>query len=185
MEIDKSTRHSKITGDFAEALVLYWLSKYGFECARIDHTGIDLIANNLNTGERFGISVKSRSRTEGQAKDALYIPTREFAKVQFACEAFGCEPYFAIVIDADNMIRGYILSMSDLKRLCPPTKANSYWKMGEKDQDTYLSDRAVKSFVLTANTNRWWSGRGGGKNRTPRKPSRHHPKERKQSNSGK
>jgi hypothetical protein len=23
----KSTRHSKITGDFAEALVLYWLSK--------------------------------------------------------------------------------------------------------------------------------------------------------------
>jgi hypothetical protein len=31
MEISKSTRHSKITGDFAEGLVLYWLSKYGFE----------------------------------------------------------------------------------------------------------------------------------------------------------
>ena len=41
MEIIKSTRHSKITGDFAEGLVLYWLSKYGFECARIDHTRVD------------------------------------------------------------------------------------------------------------------------------------------------
>jgi hypothetical protein len=40
MTIIKSTRHSKITGDFAEALVLYWLSRDAFECARVDHTGI-------------------------------------------------------------------------------------------------------------------------------------------------
>ncbi len=39
MELSKSSRHSKITGDFAEHLVLYWLSKYGFECAKVDHTG--------------------------------------------------------------------------------------------------------------------------------------------------
>jgi len=50
-DIVKSTRHSKITGDFAEALVLYWLSRSGFECARVDHTGIDLIARNPDTNE--------------------------------------------------------------------------------------------------------------------------------------
>jgi len=43
--------HEKLTPlqdcrDFGESLVLYWLSKHGFECAKVDHTGIDLIANN-------------------------------------------------------------------------------------------------------------------------------------------
>src|SRR5262249_20687715 len=57
----KSSRHSKIAGDFAEALVLYWLSKYGYECARVDHTGIDLIAREPD-GPVMGISVKCRDR---------------------------------------------------------------------------------------------------------------------------
>lgn len=34
MKITKSTRHAKITGDFGETLVLYWLSKYGFPSRR-------------------------------------------------------------------------------------------------------------------------------------------------------
>ena len=59
----KSTRHSKIAGNFGEALLLYWLSKHGFECATLDHTGIDLIARNPHNDEVMGISVKSRTRT--------------------------------------------------------------------------------------------------------------------------
>lgn len=51
MQINKSTRHTKITGDFGETVVLCWLSKYGFECAPVDHTGIDIIANNPHTKE--------------------------------------------------------------------------------------------------------------------------------------
>jgi hypothetical protein len=35
--ITKSTRHSKITGDFAELLVLYWLSRDAWECTRVVH----------------------------------------------------------------------------------------------------------------------------------------------------
>lgn len=62
-KIAKRSRHSKITGDFAERLVLYWLSKYGFECAFVDHTGLDVIARNPHTGELMGISVKSRARS--------------------------------------------------------------------------------------------------------------------------
>ena len=34
----KSTRHSKITGDFAEGLVLYWLSKHGYGVTAVSIT---------------------------------------------------------------------------------------------------------------------------------------------------
>lgn len=74
MEIKKSSRHAKITGDFAEHLVLYWLSKYGFECARIDHTGIDLIAGNPDEDIPMGVSVKSRCRLRGQEESSVLIP---------------------------------------------------------------------------------------------------------------
>jgi hypothetical protein len=39
-----ASHHQKIIRDFAEMLVLYWLSKSGHKCARIDHIGIDIIA---------------------------------------------------------------------------------------------------------------------------------------------
>ena len=94
MKINKSTRHAKITGDFGEAFVLYWLSKYGFECALVDHTGIDIIARNPHTQEVMGISVKSRSRNEGTENDSISIPNDNFAKAEAACAAFGCVPYF-------------------------------------------------------------------------------------------
>jgi hypothetical protein len=79
LEIIKSSRHSKITGDFAEALVLYWFSKHGFECARVDHTGMDIIARNPHSEELTGPSVPNRSihcpdgnrvRNNGIAQDA-------------------------------------------------------------------------------------------------------------------
>jgi hypothetical protein len=81
MKISKSSRHSKLAGDFGEALVLYWLSKYGFECALVDHTGIDIIANNPLTPEIMGISVKTRTRAEGTEADDVYIPHSQFGKV--------------------------------------------------------------------------------------------------------
>jgi len=74
MKINKSSRHAKITGDFGETLVLYWLSKYGFECAPVDHTGIDIIARNPHNHEIMGISVKSRSRNECAQEEHISIP---------------------------------------------------------------------------------------------------------------
>ena len=70
----KSSRHQKITGDFAEMLVLYWLSKSGYECARIDHTGIDIIAA-AQDGTRMGISVQCRSRAPGTENTTLTCMT--------------------------------------------------------------------------------------------------------------
>ena len=109
IEINKSTRHSKITGNFAEHLVLYWLSKHGFECASIDHTGIDLIARNPFNYEVMGISVKSRSRNEGTEGQYLSVPNDNFVKVDKACKAFNCMPYFAFVIDELTLINVFII----------------------------------------------------------------------------
>ncbi|MGD0383180.1 MAG: hypothetical protein ABSA77_06665 [Thermoguttaceae bacterium] len=156
MNILKSSRHSKMTGDFAESLVLYWLSKYGFECARVDHTGIDLIARNSKSDELMGISVKSRCRISGKETEMLNIPADNFRKIESACNAFSCKPYFAIVIDAADLVRGFILPMSRLRELCPPTERNSYWKMSKSHLAHYAKDQEIKTFELKTQTNRWW-----------------------------
>ena len=87
--MEKSTRHSKITGDFAEALVLYWLSKSGYECACVDHTGIDLIACNRDGFERMGISVKARSRYDGTEQVSVNLSPDGFEKARHACNRRG------------------------------------------------------------------------------------------------
>jgi Holliday junction resolvase-like predicted endonuclease len=159
MRITKSSRHSKIAGVFGEMLVLYWLSKYGFECASVDHTGIDLIARNPHTNEVMGISVKSRTRTRGTEAGCVNVRADEFDKVQEACRAFGCRPYFAVVIDAGSIIRVFITSLAHFVELCPPTKAASYWRMSEHHLALYEADPQVMTFQLSTETRRWWGGK--------------------------
>jgi Holliday junction resolvase-like predicted endonuclease len=156
LEILKSSRHSKITGDFGEALVLYWLSKHGFECARVDHTGIDLIARNPNTRELMGISVKSRSRAAGTERTSVNIPNGDFAKAASACEAFACAPYFAIVVDAGDVVRAYLLAIDHLLGLHPRGKNVTQWSMAPKAVAAYAADPAIKCFEFQARTTRWW-----------------------------
>ena len=156
MKIKKSTRHAKITGDFGEAVVLYWLSKYGFECASVDHTGIDIIARNPHTKEVMGISVKSRSRAEGMEKESVTIPNDNFGKAEVACAAFGCVPYFAIVIDAGEVIRGFLLPMSRLLTLFPKSKNASNWKMTERYLKSFAQDHEIQTFEFQTKIARWW-----------------------------
>jgi len=156
MEIRKGSRHSKITGDFAESLVLYWLSKYGFECAKVDHTGIDLIARNNKTNEVMGISVKGRSRTEGTEKELVSIPNADFEKAQSACDAFDCKPYFAIVVDRRNKITMFILPMGKLLGLFRRGERSLGWKMTDKDLNEYRKDPDIRSVEFDYETIRWW-----------------------------
>jgi hypothetical protein len=160
MNVTKSTRHSKITGDFAESLVLYWLSKYGFECASIDRTGIDLIARNPHTKELAGVSVKSRSRIAGRELTSVSIPGDNFDKAATACAAFGCNPYFAIVVDAADLINGFILPMPHLLKLCPRTRLGSYWSMSRASQLAYAADPEIKAFNCVTRTTSWWTPTG-------------------------
>jgi len=158
MKISKSTRHAKITGDFGETVVLYWLSKYGFECAAVDHTGIDIIARNPHTKEVMGISVKSRSRSEGAEDEYVSIPNDNFDKAKAACAAFGCVPYFAIVVDAGNVIQGFIVPMKRLLAIFPKRKNGSGWKMTERYLKQYKVMPDIKTFEFRTKTTKWWSG---------------------------
>lgn len=160
MDIFKSSRHSKIAGDFGETLVLYWLSKFGFECALVDHTGIDLIARNPHTKEIMGISVKSRTRVKGTEADSITLPADSFEKVTFACEAFGCVPYLAVVVDASDVIRVFLVELNHFLKICPIRKVGAYWKVSNKYLNQYMSDPQIKIFELRTSTQNWWTKKG-------------------------
>jgi len=156
MKLAKSSRHSKITGDFGESIVLYLLSRHGFECARVDHTGIDLIARRPNSREVLGISVKSRSRQAGTENTHLALPHDGFVKAKAACDAFGCTPYFALVIDAGERIRVFLLSLRHLQKLFPGGRKVSAWQMSEPFLRKYYADPRIAIFEFTAHGEKWF-----------------------------
>ncbi|MCX6781828.1 MAG: hypothetical protein NTW66_01785 [Candidatus Magasanikbacteria bacterium] len=156
MKLKKSSRHAKITGDFCENIIRYWLSKYGFECAIIDHTGIDIIARRLRSKEVIGISVKGRSRNVGKEGTPLSIDNDNFRKIKKACKAFKCKPYFALVIDAGEKIYCYILSLKHLLALQRKGKNTYSWHMKDKDIERYAKDRKIISFEFIYRTINWW-----------------------------
>ncbi len=156
MLISKSSRHSKITGNFSENLILYWLSKHGFECANVDHIGLDIIAKNPHTNELMGISVKGRSRNTGTESTHLSIKNDNFDKLKKACVAFNCVPYFAIVIDAGDKIYCFILSMQKLLEIFPSKGKTCAWKMTNKYLDKYYSDPEIVIFQFSHKTHNWW-----------------------------
>jgi Holliday junction resolvase-like predicted endonuclease len=151
----KSSRHSKITGDFAEALVLYWLSKYGYECARVDHTGIDLIARSPGSPEVMGISVKSRSRYAGREAMSVNIPPDGFDKARRACDTFNCAPYYAIVVDGASIIRCFLLSLGHLELLVGTGGKMLYWQMNHRCLASYHADPQVRGFELQTQNCSW------------------------------
>lgn len=154
--VQKSSRHSKITGDFAEHLVLYWFSKHGIECARVDHVGLDLIARQAEQPKPMGISVKSRSRNPGTEGSYLSIPNDNFAKLRAACDDFGCEPYFAIMVDERDQILVYVLHADHLERLNPQRQRVSAWKMSPKWLEHYEADEGIIHFKFSHSTINWW-----------------------------
>ena len=154
--VNKSSRHSKITGDFAEYLVLYWLSKHGTECAKVDHVGMDIIARRPGSLVPMGISVKSRSRNPGTEGSYLSIPNENFEKLDRACISFSCEPYFAIVIDEASEIDVYLLPSAVLQELCPPRQRVASWKMSPTWRQRYAGDERIVKFSLSTQISQWW-----------------------------
>ena len=136
--------------------MLYWLSKYGFECAKVDHTGIDIIARNPHTNEVMGISVKSRTRNVGAEKEYVRLPMDDFEKIEAACKAFNCLPYFAVIVDAGDTIRVFITSVTRALQLYPLTPAGSGWRMSPAHLAKYASDSEVMFFEFQSKYGRWW-----------------------------
>lgn len=151
----KSSRHSKITGDFAEALVLYWLSKSGYECACVDHTGIDLLAFSKDGSERRGISVKCRSRFEGTEQVSVNLPPDGFDKAREACTSFGCKPYYAIVVHGGGFIRCFFLALDHLEIATGSNERMRYWQMSDKFLKAYCADSEIEWFELHITNGVW------------------------------
>ncbi len=112
----KSSRHSKVSGQFGEIFVAYLLSKYGFEVAQVDHTGLDILAFSPESKRRLGISVKSRTRDRKSANSSINFPLEDVKRLEKACEAFSAEPFVAAVVDRlDENISVWIVPLSKAK----------------------------------------------------------------------
>jgi len=151
----KSSRHSKITGNFGEALILYWLSKRGFECANVDHTGIDLIARRPASEDVLGISVKCRSRTEAGDEAGVNLRHANDKKVEDACHAFGCVPYIAVVVDQGSTVRGYLTTLQHARKKYP----GQSWRMSPTMIKLYAMDPLVEWFELASQAGNWLAER--------------------------
>lgn len=148
MDTTPSSNHAKITGNFAEHFVLYSLSKAGYECVHADHTGLDILARNPRTSELMGISVKARSRNPHNRTDHLSIPNDNFKKLDAACAAFSCHPYFAIVIDDNQQLIAYLLTMQHLHKIHPPGARVTSWKMTDAYRRQYDDDKVIMKLKL-------------------------------------
>lgn len=162
MDIIKSSRHSKIIGDFGENLICNWLSRSGFEVAIVDHTGIDIIAYNPNDDHRIGITVKSRTRTSGKENDSInifsYSNKNDRQKVLDACKAFDCEPWIAIYIETEKYADMYLTSLEnyDLKYKSKKERAIDDWKMTKPNLEKYNIDSDLKNIHIDFNIKKWF-----------------------------
>ena len=153
--MQKSSRHSKITGNFGEALILYWLSKRGFECAHVDHTGIDLIARRPASDEVLGISVKCRSRSAARDEAGVNLLSANDEKIEAACRAFRCVPYVAVVVDHGITVRGYMTTLLHVRSQYP----GQSWRMTQAMLQKYETDPRIESFELLSGTGNWLAER--------------------------
>jgi Holliday junction resolvase len=156
----KSTRHSKIIGDFGEFFVCDALSQKGFEVLRVDHTGLDIIAYNASY-KRLGITVKSRTRREGKESDAVNIFSHQKGKndrqkLLDACKAFDCKPWVAVYVENLNGADLYLTSLTTFNKY-HGGKAIETWKMDEKSKKKYAENPDVKHIRIELDTSKWFS----------------------------
>ena len=145
-QLQKSSRHSKIAGDFGEMLVLYYLSGYGFECACIDHTGIDLLAWPKAEEKPWGISVKTASRVERRKNEARTLSGSDIEAAERACMTFHAKPYLAIVHDKIDSVYVLLCSIEKLKKDNVGRKTFRF-SFNKEDRKRYRSKEFSGSFI--------------------------------------
>ena len=160
-EIEKSSRHQKIIGNLGEQLVCNWLSRSGFEVAVIDHSGIDLIAFDSNTGKRMGITVKSRTRHLRETESVSIFNNRknDRRKTKDACIAFGCEPWIAVYVETRDSGELYLTSLTnyEAKYKSREGKAVDDWKMTPNWIQACRKDSQVMHIHLNFAVEKWFS----------------------------
>lgn len=163
MEIEKGTRHQKVIGAFGEWLVCNWLSRSGFGVAVVDHTGIDLIAYHHTSGQRLGITVKSRTRTSGREATAVNLMRNvgvgsDRQKLLAACDAFACEPWIGVYVETARSADLYLISLAhyDAEYRNGPSAKVSTWRMDARVRQEYERDPLVRHIRPDFTPSFWW-----------------------------
>jgi hypothetical protein len=160
IDIEKSSRHQKIIGSLGEHLVCNWLSRSGFEVAVVDHTGIDLIAYDPISKQRWGITVKSRTRNLRETESVNIFNNRknDRKKVQAVCKAFGCEPLIAVYVETKNFADLFMTSLTnyDGKYRTGESKAIDDWKMSPRWTKAYDEDPEVMHLHMRFEAGNWF-----------------------------
>jgi Holliday junction resolvase-like predicted endonuclease len=157
MVISKSTRHSKIIGEFGEHFVCDSLSKSNFEVLRVDHTGIDIIAYDKTNKKRLGITVKSRTRASDNVKESVNVFSKrknDRKKLLDACEYFVCEPWVAVYSENEEGADLYLVDLSTFDKY-HGGKAVEQWKMSKVSKQGYLKDPNIKHISIKLDNQKW------------------------------
>jgi Holliday junction resolvase-like predicted endonuclease len=163
-DIYKSSRHQKIIGDFGEHLICNWLSRSGVEVTRVDHTGVDIIAYDSETGKRIGIAVTSRTRNVGKEKESVnFLHKKDRKKLDDACEAFGCEPWIGVYVETSHFADLYLTSLRNYEeKYRGKIRTIDAWKMGSEYERRYSRDPEVKHVRFQFDTVGWdWKPKSG------------------------
>lgn len=156
--ITKSTRHSEIVGKFGEYAVCNWLSRCGFEVCVVNHTGLDIIAYDLKSKHRLGITVKSRTRKSGKESDSVNVFKRkDREKLEIACKSFGCKPWLAIYVECGKIADMYLTSLANYDDNYKSKKAPAIetWSMNKGPRKAYASDPNVYHIHFDFNLQKW------------------------------
>ncbi|KAA9007277.1 hypothetical protein F4V43_01975 [Paenibacillus spiritus] len=156
----KSARHSKVTGDYGEYLVLYYLSREGFSVAHVDQIGLDIVGRNNATNELIGISVKTRS-----GKQPSFLVSKDLEKekknIEYASNIFGCKPYYAFVMDYidERNNQKMIIYIVKAERVYSSQKSDTLglsWSMSKKKMKEYRIDSSIIKIEINHEIINWF-----------------------------
>lgn len=160
--MERGDRHKKITGDFGEHFLLYFLSKHSYETALIDYVGIDILATDkLNVGQRIGISVKSRSRTKERWEDGCTMKKNEYTKIITTCKYFDCQPWICFLFDRPEENKGkiylFLMSVENVCKFYPRFKEGHEFQfsMKKKYMDQYKKNKEIYKIEFEYDAMNW------------------------------
>ena len=145
---ENNPQHSKITQDFAEAAVFYWLSKCGFNCLRVDHKVIAIIAKKPDIKGRFGVLVKIGNGKVETDRELVSVTERELKRVKTDCSALKCIPCIAVLMEQKEETWILMSTLKHLSEIQPSGTATVAWKMTQAGMMQYLSDNEILAVEL-------------------------------------
>lgn len=108
---------------------------------------------------RIGITVKARTRDriEREKAPVNLFRLEDRKKLTGGCDAFDCDPWLAIYVEATQFADLYLVSLDHYESAYGAVGRVLYsWKMATRRQEVYASDPEVKHVRIEfTSTNRW------------------------------